>query len=163
MSSSSSSSTIWSGALKILDLFMFFHLVKSWTRLGRSVTLSLQERNEMPVSDSYWWLSWSSMNLNSLAWDRQGIFWVCECGKLLHGLLWWYWWLLNTWLGSITAPFAVDVAAAALALLSSFLNRIPQALQSDWTKKQTYSKPDTKWHSFFFFFHNGNSWNLIKL
>lgn len=108
-----------------LDSRQLFHLVKSWTRLGLSVTLRRQERKGMPVSESR---SSSSMNLNSLlmAGETQGIFWVWE---------WWthelFWWLIIMCCGSSTPPVAPEVAAAAVALLSSFLNRIPQALHSD--------------------------------
>lgn len=107
------------------------HLVKSWTRLGLSVTLRRQERKGMPVASFSWCAVSSSMNRNSLpmAGEKHGIFWVCECG--IHELLWWCW--LNMWL-LCSIPTTLELApfaAAAVARLSSFLNRIPQALHSD--------------------------------
>lgn len=70
----------------------------------------------MPFSESL--SSESSMKRNSLP--------ICECAY--HELLW----LPYERDDSITLPgTAVDVAAAAVALLSSFLYLIPQALHSD--------------------------------
>lgn len=97
------------------------YLVKSWTSPGLSVTLSLHDRNGIPVSESRS-SSWST-NRNSFpneVGERHGIFWLDD---------WEYWWWIHEF-ESMPAPLLV-VAAAAVALLSSFLNRIPQALHND--------------------------------
>lgn len=81
----------------------------------------------MPFSES--WLV-SSMKRNSLviAGEKHCIFWFCGC--TYHELLWW-WWLYIEADSIMPIDGVAGVPAAAVALLSSFLNLIPHALHSD--------------------------------